>query len=82
MEVLDDDGNVRTSKEAVSVWCDHFLRLLGGPAESLNDSCCAEKDPKSDFNDCLCSSVTHEEVLWALTKVKKDAAPGSDGVEV
>ena len=34
LEVLDDDGNVRTSEEAVSIWCDHFLRLLGGPGES------------------------------------------------
>ena len=31
---MDNNGNVRKSKEAVSVWRDHFLRLLGGPGES------------------------------------------------
>ena len=69
LEVLDNDGNVRTSEEAVSVWCEkvHFLRLLGGPGESCkdnrNDSGCAENDSKTDFNDCLCAPITREEVL-------------------
>ena len=36
----------------------------------------------TDFSNHLCAPITHEEVLWALTKVKKDAAPGPDGVEV
>ena len=38
LEVLDDDGNVRTCEEAVSVWHDYFARLLGGPGESLEDN--------------------------------------------
>ena len=86
LEVLDDDGNVRTCEEAISVWRDYFGRLLGGPGDSLedncNDSCCAEKAPKADFSDHLDAPITCEEVLWALTKVKKDAATGPDDVAV
>ena len=31
---------------------------------------------------CMCAPIMCEEVLWALTKVKKDAALGPDGIEV
>ena len=77
---------MRTCEEAVSVWRDYFARLLGGPGESLedncNESCCAEKETKTAFSDHLGAPIIREEVLWALTKVKKDAAPGPDDVEV
>ena len=63
LEVLDNNGNVRKSKEAVSVWRDHFLRLLGGPGEPLDDncsdSCCAEKNPKTDFITITCVPPLH-----------------------
>ena len=30
----------------------------------------------------LCELISREEVLWALNEMKKNAAPGSDGVEM
>ena len=35
-----------------------------------------------DFSERLCPFISREEVAWALDKVKKDAAPGKDGVTV
>ena len=35
-----------------------------------------------DFSERLCQPISREEVAWALERVKKDAAPGKDGVTV
>jgi len=35
-----------------------------------------------DFSERLRRLISREEVAWALDKVKKDAAPGKDGVTV
>ena len=35
-----------------------------------------------DFSERLCQSIFREEVAWALEKVKRDTAPGKDGVTV
>ena len=35
-----------------------------------------------DFSEGLCQPNSREELAWALEKVKKDAAPGKDGVTV
>ena len=71
------------------VWCKHFSGLLGvadtspggdgGNGLKESDS---DKQDKLDFSDRLSSPISPEEALWALNMVKKDAAPGQDGVRI
>ena len=73
----------------MDVWCNHVSRLLGG----VDESSCGEgsngveesthgKQDSLDFSDRLCAPISAEEVQWALEKVRKDAAPGQDGIDV
>ena len=39
-----------------------------------------EENGSAEFSQWLCEPISREEVLWALNEVKKDAAPGLDGV--
>ena len=40
------------------------------------------EDNGSECSQHLCELISREEVLWALNEMKKNAAPGSDGVEM
>ena len=90
-EVYDKDGNIKTGEEEVKVWREHFVKVLGeskegtvsdvqqnGQTEDINNC-----DTNGlDFSERLCQPISREEVAWALERVKKDAAPGKDGVTV
>ena len=91
LEVYDKDGNVKAGEEAVKVWKEHFTKVLGvsnggsgSDEERVGDS--AEINNwgthRLDFSERLCQPISREEVAWALDKVKKDPAPGKDGVTV
>ena len=87
----DKDDNVKTGEEAVKVWKEHFTKVLGASnegAESDEERVGDNADINNwgtnrlDFSEWLCQPISREEVAWALDKVKKDAAPGKDGVTV
>ena len=90
LEVYDEDGNIKTGDEAVKVWKEHFAKVLGASNEATvngEEQTDENMDGKSctkglDFSERLCQSIFREEVAWALEKVKRDAAPGKDGVTV
>ena len=90
LEVFDKDGNVKTGEEAVKIWREHFAKVLGaknegavGDEEQIGESADISCDTnRLDFSERLCQPICREEVAWALEKVKKDAAPGKDGVTV
>ena len=63
----------------------HFAKVLGGDDEVGQETSCTQvntEDNRSECNQLLCELISKEEVLWALNEVKKNAAPGSDGVEM
>ena len=78
-------------EEAVKVWREHFVKVLGeskegtvgdvqqnGQTEDMNNC-----DTNGlDFSERLCQPIPRKEVAWALERVKKDAAPGKDGVTI
>ena len=91
LEVYDKDGNVKAGEEAVKVWKEHFTKVLGasndgavGDEERVGDSVDINNwgTNRLDVSERLCQPISGEEVAWALDKVKKDVAPGKDGVTV
>ena len=91
LEVYDKDGNVKAGEEAVKVWKEHFTKVFVASNEGAVDD--EERIGDSadiniwgtnrlDFSESLSQSISREEVAWALDKVKKDVAPGKDGVTV
>ena len=91
LEDYDKDGNVKAGDEAVKVSKEHFAKVLGasnegavGDEERVGDSADISNWGFSslDFSERLCQPISREEAAWALDKVKKDAAPGKDGVTI
>ena len=83
LEVLDEDGKLRTDEEAVEVWAKHFSKLLGTHMEmDVNTTTrgSSHGGAQTEFEDRLCQPIIMEEVQWALHRVRKDAAPGQDEV--
>ena len=85
------DGNVKVGEKAVKVWKEYFTKVLGasneeavGDEERIGDSADINNwgTNRLNFSERLCQPISREEVAWALDKVKKDAAPGKDGVTV
>ena len=89
--VYDEDGNIKTGEEAVKVWREHFMKVLGESKEGTVGDVQQNGQTEDiyncdtnglDFSEILCQPISREEVAWALERVKKDAAPGKDGVTV
>ena len=62
-----------------------FAKVLGGDDEEGQETSCTQVNTEDNGLECsqhLCELISREEVLWALNEVKKNAAPGSDGVEM
>ena len=55
-----------------------------GDEEQIGDSADINNSGTNrlDFSERLCQPISRQEVAWALDKIKKDAAPGKDGVTV
>ena len=74
----DVDGDVKQDKEAVEVWKNHFEKLLnvGQPSEGER----VLRGQGKQNNSLLNEDLTMQEVVWALGKLKRKAAPGRDGL--
>ena len=83
LQVYDEGGVVRSGEEAIEIWRTHFARVLGGDDNEdtkLDDTHTREDVDLSECSQHLYEPISREEVSWALNVVKKDAAPGLDGV--
>ena len=79
-KVFDDEGAVRTGKEAVAVWKEHFENVLKGGQEMVEEVHRGEVRSGGGRNGLLSEGITKEEVVWALHKLKMKAATGNDGL--
>ena len=80
-----------TGEQAMKVWREHFVTVLGKSKEGTVGGV-QQNGQTEDINNCdanglnfserLCQPISREEVAWALERMKKDAAPGKDGVTV
>ena len=83
LQVYDEGVVVRSGEEAIEIWRTHFARVLGGDDNEdtkLDNTHTREDVDLSECSQRLYEPISKEEVLWALNVVKKDAAPGLDGV--
>ena len=73
------DGEVKQGKEAVMVWKNHFEKILntGVPSEGERE---ATEQNKQSNTSLLDEDITRQEVVWALGRLKSNAAPGKDGL--
>ena len=68
LEVLDEDGKLRTDEEVVEVWANkHFSKLLG--LNTYGEGCqyqylrySSHGGAQSEYEDCLCQPIIMEEV--------------------
>ena len=75
LEVLDEDGKLRTDEETVEVWAKHFSKLLGTHMEmDVNTTTrgSSHGGAQAEFEDCLCQPIIMGEVQWVLHRVRKD----------
>ena len=83
LRVYDDKGFEMSGEEAIEVWRNHFAKVLGGNDEGNRETSCTQvntEETQPESSEHLGEPVSREEVQWALNEVKKDAAPGLDGV--
>ena len=72
-----------SGEEAIEVWRNHFAKVLSGNDEGNRETSCTQvntEETQPESSEHLGEPVSREEVQWALNEVKKDAAPGLDGV--
>ena len=65
LEVLDEDGKLRTDEEAIEVWVRHFSKLLGSHTNNKVDNTTSQHAQgvvQSEYEDRLCQPITMEEV--------------------
>ena len=69
---------MKQCKEAVAVWNNHFEKLLnaGQPIEGER----VLRGQGKQNNSLLKEDLTMQEVVWALEKLKRKAAPGRDSL--
>ena len=90
-EVYDQQGEIKTKKDAVEVWRSYFEALLGGQTEQDEADTCSEFEAvqpticggdgaQSDLCSLLDMPILQDEVDCAFSRVKKEAAPGKDGI--
>ena len=84
-EVYDNQGEVKTGYDAVEVWRSYFESLLGGETEQGESdgpwpTVGSGGDLQSDLSSQLDMPILQDEVDLAFSRVKKEAAPGKDGV--
>ena len=74
--VYDEGGVIRQGKEAVEVWRSYFEKVLneGGNSEDQGG------DVLGGESSWIDEGITREEVVQALGKLKRRAAPGTDGL--
>ena len=84
LQVYDEGGSIKSGEEAIEIWKNHFAKVRGrsvdGDGETSGYQIDREEKGSAEFSQWLCEPISREEVLWALNEVKKDAAPGLDGV--
>ena len=89
--VYDQQGVVKTGNDAVEVWRSYFESLLGGETELceadsgdasnvLQPTMCSRDGPQPDLSSRLDMPILQDEVDVAFSRVKKEAAPGKDGI--
>ena len=90
-EVYDQQGEIKTKKDAVEVWRSYFESLLSGQTEQDEADTCSEFEAvqpticggdgtQFDLCSLLDMPILQEEVDCAFSWVKKEAAPGKDGI--
>ena len=79
LKVRDMDGEIKQGKEAVMVWKNHFEKILntGVPSEGERE---ATEQNKQSNTLLLDEDIMRQEVVWALGRLKSNAAPGKDGL--
>ena len=85
LQVFDEGGPVKSGEESLTAWQSHFVKVLGGDDKEGQETSCMQVNTEDNGLECsqhLCELISREEVLWALNEVKKNAAPGSDGIEM
>ena len=91
VEVYDNQGEVKTGYDAVEVWKSHFMSLLGGETEQggpnigdesdvLWPTVCSGDSIQSELSSRLDMPILQEEVNLVFYWVRKEAAPGKDGI--
>ena len=84
--VKDKEGRIKRGKSAIGVWKDPFKEVLnaGGilsQKSTMEDQVLEAEPPKVTAVDPLINEeISREEVLWALSKLRKKAAPGKDSL--
>ena len=83
LRVYDNGGSERSGEEAIEVWRSHFAKVLSGDDEGDKETSCTQvntEETQPESSEHLGEPISREEVQWALNEVKKDTAPGLDGV--
>ena len=93
-EVYDQQGEVKTGNDAVEVWRSYFESLLGGESELSEFDTGGKFDDvlqpmmqsgdglQLDLSSQLDVPPLQKEVNCAFSRVKKEAAPGKDGISL
>ena len=77
-KVRDVDGDMKQGKEAVTVWTNHFEKLLNAGQPSQGER--AIRDLGKQNNSLLNEDLTMQKVMWTLGKLNRKVAPGRDGL--
>ena len=83
LQVYDNGGSERSGEEVIEVWRSHFTKVLGGDDEGDRETSCTQvnsEETQPESSEHLGEPISREEVQRALNEVKKDVAPGLDGV--
>ena len=80
LRVYDEEGSIRSGEEAIEILRTHFAKVMGGDDgdNETNGYQMDREENGTEFSKWLCEPISGEEVLWAFSEMKKDAAPCRD----